>query len=291
MTTQPIPAHTRVLRRALSPHECADLLALLMSAALPALLLMVPVPLVRVPVGVAVALFAPGYALAAVLFPRRDDLDAPARIGMSFVLSVALLPLLVLVLNALPWGITPWPIAAGLGAWIAPLACVALTQRSRIVGYSSGEPFGRPAVRRTVVITLGALLVSAALGAVGQGLFAPEPPPTEFYMLAADGTLLNYPRNETVGEPLEVNVGIVNNAQAQQTFHIQVWQTDALNPAQRSLLLEATPRTLAAGQRDEHSLQWTMPRVGNDQRIELLLVRQGETQPYRRLVLWANIFP
>src|SRR4029453_5369256 len=90
---------------------------LLLLAGLPLylpVLLLFPVPLLQVPLGLLGALLAPGYALTVALFPRRDQIDGLARAALSFGLSVAVLPVLALVLNALPWGIRPWPIALSL---------------------------------------------------------------------------------------------------------------------------------------------------------------------------------
>ncbi|MGB3943467.1 MAG: DUF1616 domain-containing protein, partial [Methanothrix sp.] len=60
---------------------------------------------VRVPVGLVMVLFLPGYALIAALFPRDDDLDGIERVALSFGLSIAVVPLIGLGLNYTPWGI------------------------------------------------------------------------------------------------------------------------------------------------------------------------------------------
>ena len=86
----------------------------------------------RLLLGLAYVLFVPGYALQAALFPRAGDLDGPERLALSFGLSVAVVPLLALVLDRLPWGIRLWPIVAGEGLIIALWAAVAVFRRRRL---------------------------------------------------------------------------------------------------------------------------------------------------------------
>lgn len=58
----------------------------------------------RVPIGLLMVLFVPGYVLIAALFPKREDLDGIERIALSFGLSIAVVPLIGLGLNYTPWG-------------------------------------------------------------------------------------------------------------------------------------------------------------------------------------------
>jgi uncharacterized membrane protein len=82
---------------------------------------------VRILMGLPLVLFLPGYALIAILFPRKDDLDGIERIALSFGLSIAITPLLGLALNYTPFGIRLVPIltillvftvSLAIGAWI-----------------------------------------------------------------------------------------------------------------------------------------------------------------------------
>ena len=60
---------------------------------------------VRLVVAVLFVFLVPGYCLAAMLFPHADDLDMLERAGLSLGLSVALLPVLALVLDQLGVGL------------------------------------------------------------------------------------------------------------------------------------------------------------------------------------------
>src|SRR5574337_2061409 len=59
----------------------------------------------RVVLGLPFVLFFPGYVLIAALYPRRSDLDGVERVALSLGLSLAVVPLIGLVLNYTLWGI------------------------------------------------------------------------------------------------------------------------------------------------------------------------------------------
>src|SRR5512136_1855199 len=65
---------------------------------------------VRVPLGLVMVLFLPGYTLIAALFPRKDDLDGIERLALSLGLSIAVVPLIGLGLNYTSWGIRLKPV-------------------------------------------------------------------------------------------------------------------------------------------------------------------------------------
>jgi uncharacterized membrane protein len=87
---------------------------------------------VRIILGLPLALFLPGYALIATLFPRKDDLDGIERVALSFGLSIAITPLLGLALNYTPFGIRLTPILIVLSVFTIALAIGAYVRRSRI---------------------------------------------------------------------------------------------------------------------------------------------------------------
>lgn len=92
-----------------------DLIAIgVATVVLLATILLLPHSPIRVALGLPFVLFFPGYTLIAALYPRRDDLDGIERLALSLGLSLAVVPLIGLVLNYTPWGIRLGPIVAGL---------------------------------------------------------------------------------------------------------------------------------------------------------------------------------
>jgi uncharacterized membrane protein len=55
--------------------------------------------------GLIFALFSPGYALVATVFPKRHDLDIVRRLALSFGLSIVVVPFIGVFFNYTRWGI------------------------------------------------------------------------------------------------------------------------------------------------------------------------------------------
>jgi len=64
----------------------------------------------RLTLGLALVLLFPGYTLISALFPKAKDLDVIERVALSFGLSIAIVPLIGLILNYTPWGIRLYPV-------------------------------------------------------------------------------------------------------------------------------------------------------------------------------------
>lgn len=59
-------------------------------------------------------LYLPGYSLIEALYPRGDELEPLERLALSIGLSLAVVPLVGLVLNYTPWGIRLTPILVSM---------------------------------------------------------------------------------------------------------------------------------------------------------------------------------
>lgn len=292
-------APTQFVRRPLTLQGTYDLLLFAGLALCCPVLLLLPLPLLRVPLGLLLALIAPGYALQAAIFSKRSDLDAAARAALSFGLSVATIPALALVLNALPWGIRPWPIAISLSIWILLLCGIALVRRA---WSPPGQTFMPPAIeisawwrnigrhdQRHYVIGVLAFALIVMGGAAA--LFAPDPSahPTEFYMLGTEGQAQDYPREAVLGQALSVTVGIADHERAERTYHVEVWAVYPWGAGRRMLVAQAGPITLQPGQQREWPMTWRMPWAGEDQKVEILLFTADSQKPYRTLYMWLNV--
>lgn len=78
--------------------------------------------------GSALVLFVPGYSLIQALYPK-GELDELERLALSIGLSLALVPLVGLVLNYTPFGIRLLPIAFSLAGLTLSLLIVALQRK------------------------------------------------------------------------------------------------------------------------------------------------------------------
>ena len=78
-------------------------------------------------------LWLPGYTVIKALFPTRvpiqtrsKDLDTIERVALSFGMSIALVPIIGLLLNYTPWGIRLTPITLSLSALTLTFATAAI---------------------------------------------------------------------------------------------------------------------------------------------------------------------
>ena len=84
---------------------------------------------VRTALSLPLILFLPGYALIAMLFPEKTGLEWLERIALSVGLSVAVVPLIGLVLNFTSWGIKEIPLLASLSVFTLLLSGLAYVRR------------------------------------------------------------------------------------------------------------------------------------------------------------------
>ncbi|MCK4498636.1 DUF1616 domain-containing protein, partial [Candidatus Bathyarchaeota archaeon] len=76
-----------------------------------------PWVIIRYVAGTAFVLWFPGYSFMKALFPRRHgakDIDSLERVALSIGMSLALVPIVGLLLNYTPWGIRLTPVTLSL---------------------------------------------------------------------------------------------------------------------------------------------------------------------------------
>ncbi len=293
----------------------------------------------RVALGLVFVLFTPGYAFIAALFPEagetpeetapdtegdetadldgwsdslsaRDGIDGIERVALSFGLSIAIVPLIGLVLNFTPWGIRLAPIAVAVSGFTLVSTAVAATRRWELPAedrfqipyrdwYAAGrsellEPDTRADAALNVLLVLSVLL---AAGSVGYAVLVP-PEGEQFsaiYLLTEDddGDLVadDYPEEFTQGESQELIVGIDNHEHETTDYTVVVLEQDVEVSGTETVAGNATiNETVVREQREldrfsttiahneswhhEYDLEPTM--VGEDQRIVWLLFPDGD---------------
>ncbi len=249
----------------------------------------------RILLGLAFVLFVPGYTLQAALFPNRTDLDGPERLGLSFGLSVAIIPVLALLLDKLPWGIRLWPIVLSIAmvTMVFSLASVArrlhLPPEERFTPAASVDLPGWWSAqdrtdRRLYAVLAGAL--GLALLSALTILLLPKPGErfTEFYMLGAQGMAENYPREVSAGQAISVTVGIRNQEGVAASYRVEARDG-------QGVIGQAGPISLKPGEKFEGALVFTPLQTGNDVLVTFALYRDDQASPYRTLKLWLKVKP
>ena len=77
-------------------------------------------------------LFLPGYALVEALYPDERELAPLERLALSIGLSLAVVPLIGLLLNYTPWGIRLEPVMASLAVFTLIMLMVASYRKQRL---------------------------------------------------------------------------------------------------------------------------------------------------------------
>ena len=74
-------------------------------------------------------LYLPGHTLIETLYPKEEDLEPLERLALSIGLSLALVPLVGLILNYTPWGIRLTPVFTALAILTTGLSITAITRK------------------------------------------------------------------------------------------------------------------------------------------------------------------
>ncbi len=228
---------------------------------------------VRVVLGLAFVLVAPGYALTAALFPKKDDLAAAERLALCLGLSVAVVPLLGLLLNYTPWGIRLASVTLTLSLFVGLMAGLTLLRRRRV---SPEERFRLSARHpQTRAALWGAFAAGFALMGVviaAQHL-RPAETFTEFYMLGPGGKLDGLPTRLTQGDTVALTLGVRNHEGETVIYRLRTPdKTVSLPP-------------LEAGEQWEQTLAVRVPEGADSTKLQFDLLRGDARQPYRSLHL------
>jgi uncharacterized membrane protein len=242
----------------------------------------VPVP-VRLPIGVAAALFLPGYSLGAALFPP-GELDAIEQAALAFTLSLLLNILVAPLLSSSGGGFNASAIAGSLTAITLLSMTVAWARRRRSSTTSA------PISLRSRLQHHHVRLAGVGLGLVGVvallliGLPVAAPQATEFFLLGPSGSSAGLPADVTVGAPLTVTVGIANHDASTQPYRVVV-ETGLTR------LASAGPLFVESGTTRTMNVGFAVPTAGIGQEIRIVLLRGADTQPYRSLRLVVDAAP
>jgi len=90
-----------------------------------------PLVYARYILGSIFVLWLPGYTLIKALFPEKE-LDSIERAALSIGMSLALVPMIGLLLNYTPWGIRPTPITISLLALTLTFATTAIIREHQL---------------------------------------------------------------------------------------------------------------------------------------------------------------
>ena len=280
----------------------------------------------RVVFGLSFVLFLPGYAFIAALFPEAGDpptehdeeeesrlrdrgIDGIERVALSFGLSIAIVPLLGLVLNFTPWGITLIPILLSVAGFTLVCLAIATYRRWELpvddrfqVPYRDWveqaraevfEPDDQVDAALNVALALSVIL---AVGVLGYAvIFPPDGEQySEFYILGEDEdgeyVAANYPTEWVVGNTEEIVTGVGNQEHetVEYTIIVQLQEVEFDRDAD-----ENTTNVSVVESEEIERLEWTLAHnetrlehlelgtenaemIGEDRRLQFLLYADHE---------------
>ncbi|RRJ29463.1 DUF1616 domain-containing protein [Halocatena pleomorpha] len=297
---------------------------------------------IRALVGFAFVLFPSGYAFIATLFPeaggasvetseggKRDEskqsswfdtgIDGLERVALSFGTSIAIVPLIGLLLDFTPWGIRLVPVLLSLSAFTLCMTAAGAVRRNQLpkeerfsvpyrrwFGRAWGELFEsntRADAVLSAVLILSILLATAsatyAIAASKQGESF-----SEFYVLTKndDGKLVasNYPKDFSKGESKSVIVGIENHERDREDYSVvvllqNVTMTDNSTVVNDQQRLQRFQTTLGQNKTWRTTHKITPRMTGERLRVLYLLYKDGvpanpiADNAYREAHLWVNV--
>jgi len=136
----------------------------------------------RIGLGLPFVIFFPGYTLLSALFPKRDDLSGIERVALSFGLSIAVVPLIGLILNYTPWGIKLYPILTSITLFIIVTSAVGWYRQRKLpaadrfsITFKASLPnwVGMTKLDKALSISLVVVIV-AAVGCLGYVVATPK---------------------------------------------------------------------------------------------------------------------
>ena len=246
----------------------------------------------RIVLGLLFLLFFPGYALMAALFPKKGQFDTVEFIALSFGLSIAIVPLIGLILNYTPWGIRLDPILICITLFIIIASSIALYRRRRLPEEERFEPRLRIKLPNwrgqsnlgKVLLPVVLVAILAGVGTIGYAIAAPrvEERFTEFYVVGSGGIAEGNPRELALGEEGTVILGIVNHEHQSTDYSVEI-NIDG------EKVQEIGPIGLAPKGKSEQPVSFLPSKPGEDQRVEFLLYKNDESEPYLELLLWLDV--
>jgi len=246
----------------------------------------------RIAFGFVLLLFFPGYTLLSALVPKRGSLGDVERTLLSFGLSIAVAPLIGLILNYTPWGISLYPILISVTIFILITSAIAWyrqqrlppAQRLSIIMNINLSQLGKMGMADKVLSISLVIAILVALGSLGYFLYIPKEGErfTEFYILSVDGKAENNPRQVAQGETVELITGIVNHEHEVTSYLIDI-------DIDGSQVKQIRSKALAHGQKWEEIVSFIPQKAGKGQKVEFWLYKNNETEPYFKDSLYLYI--
>jgi uncharacterized membrane protein len=246
--------------------------------------------ILRVIIGLPLVLFFPGYTLISALFYRKSSLDSTQRIALSFAISIAIVPMIGLILNYTPWGIRLYSVLISLSIFVVVLSVIAWFRQRKLLDeekLSFHIDLTTWNKRSALSKLISVVLITIIIGTVGVLIYTIATSKTsekftEFYILGLEDKAKDYPREFELGDTGKVVLGIINQEQELTSYRVETKVNGIVNGT-------LGPITLEPNEKSENEVSFTPQAVGDNQKVEFILYKEGQGEPYLNLHLWIDV--
>jgi hypothetical protein len=230
-------------------------------------------PLIRIVLGLPLALVLPGFAITGALFPKRE-LKVAEWVVYTLGLSLACLVLSALLLNLTPWGLRP-------ATWLVLLGVI--TTAASLIAYRRRQPLPAPndaglpesfslSVRQLVLLALTGAVTLVALAVA----FNPSP------QQAIQGYTVLWAERGTRDNAGRIVFGVDSKELSPQQYRLDV-------TANKRLVRQWPVIALAPGETFTASLDLSAD-IPSDTTLEGALYRLDNPQEaYRQVIVQPNL--
>jgi len=237
----------------------------------------------RISFGLLLVIFFPGYTLLSALFPRRNDLGGIERIALSLGVSIAVVPLIGLILNYTPFGIRLYPVLISVTLFIIGTSAIGYYRQCKMpesdqlrfaFSVCPSEWLEMTKLNKTLFISLVVAILATA-GSLGYMVAMPKEREkfTEFYILDSEGKSKNYPREALVGQPAYLTLAVVNHEHQPTSYRVEIRLKD-------EIINHVTTGTILHDQKWEEVINFAPRTPGEKQKVEFYLYKNDEIKPY-----------
>lgn len=145
-------------------------------------------------------------------------------------------------------------------------------------------PGWRGSVRHRILSMVLVFAILGTLGILGYVIVSPtaEEKFTEFYVLDEAGSTTLYPRELSVGMAGNVVLHIVNHEYQDVLYRIEIRLSGVI-------IKKVGPVKLQHGQKWEQDIDFIPVSAAKNQKVEFLLFKGEENEPYLSLHLWLDV--
>ncbi len=254
---------------------------------------------IRSILGVLLVIFFPGYTLIAALFPMWGELSAVERLVLSISLSISIAFFLGFILNYTPLGITLKSTLFSIAIFVLITCIISHFRRLSYHLASQPVPWFRlnfsqyrnwcwkdKLIIHTLSLSIIAIFIAFSYNVkhlYSQVLLSNGERFTEFYLLGTNSQADNYLTKVSIGEPVSVVIGVVNNERHEVEYLLERVSDNEVDRIGKFRLEHE--------ERWEEEYTFKPDHLGESQKTDFLLYKDGELVPSHSLHLWISVSP